>query len=316
VIVTLTANPSVDRTLEVPALERGEVIRGLAARVHPGGKGVNVARALAANGVPVRAVLPSGGHEGRLLLGLLEGLPVELVPVPIEEPIRENMTVVEPNGTVTKLNAPGPTLSPAETSALVEATVRAAEGASWVALCGALPPGPDEALYADLVDTLRPAAARVAVDASGPALLRAVEAGPDLIKPNAEELAEAVGRPVLTISEVVEACRELIERGVGRVLASLGKDGAVFVEGGPAFRAWTAPVVPRSTVGAGDATLAGFLAAGGEGPEALRAAVAWGAASVRLPGTEMPGPGDIEPDEVTVEELRPGRAPEEGKVIG
>lgn len=315
-IVTLTANPSVDRTLEVPALERGEVIRGLAARVHPGGKGVNVARALAANGVPVRAVFPSGGHEGRLLMGLLEGVPVELVPVDIQEPIRENMTVVEPDGTVTKLNAPGPTLSPAEVSALVGATVRASEGATWVALCGALPPGAGEGFYADLVTELRPEPARVAVDASGPTLLRAVEAGPDLIKPNAEELAEAVGRPIVTIGEVVEACRELIGRGVGRVLASLGKQGAVLVDGERVFRAWTAPVVPRSTVGAGDATLAGFLAAGGEGSEALRTAVAWGAASVRLPGTEMPGSDEVDPDEVTVEELRPGRAPEEGKVIG
>src|SRR5919106_2628337 len=102
VIVTLTANPSVDRTLEIPALERGEVVRATAARVHPGGKGVNVARALVANGISARAVLPTGGREGDQLLDLLSSRGVAVVPVPIAGPIRENVTVVEPDGTVTK----------------------------------------------------------------------------------------------------------------------------------------------------------------------------------------------------------------------
>ena len=140
-IVTLTANPSVDRTLEIPALERGEVVRATAARVHPGGKGVNVARALVANGLRARAVLPAGGREGDQLLDLLSGFGVEVVPVPIAEPVRENVTIVEPDGTVTKLNAPGPRLTSREVAALVEATIEASRGVEWVALCGALPPG-------------------------------------------------------------------------------------------------------------------------------------------------------------------------------
>src|SRR5206468_6776483 len=82
VIVTVTANPSVDRTLEIPSLDRGEVIRATAAQVHPGGKGVNVARALVANGISARAVLPAGGREGEQLLDLLSSRDVEVVPVP------------------------------------------------------------------------------------------------------------------------------------------------------------------------------------------------------------------------------------------
>ena len=311
-IVTLTANPSVDRTLEIPELKRGEVVRATAARVHPGGKGVNVARALVANGIPARAVLPAGGHEGDQLLNLLAGLGVDVVPVRIAEPVRENVTVVEPDGTVTKLNAPGPRVSPEEAAALVEATVRAAMGADWVALCGALPPGAPDDLYASLVAELRRAGVRVAVDTSGPALGSSIDADPDLVKPNADELAEAVGRPIETVRDAIDGAHVLLDRGVGHVLVSLGKGGALSVSNGAVLRAWTAPVLPRSTVGAGDAALAGFLAANADSPQALRNAVAWGAAAVRLAGTGMPGPADIHVEEVRVEELDAAGSPGEG----
>ncbi|HEY3209143.1 MAG TPA: 1-phosphofructokinase [Actinomycetota bacterium] len=307
-IVTLTANPSVDRTLEIPALERGEVVRATAARVHPGGKGVNVARALIANGISARAVLPTGGREGDQLLDLLSSRGLDVVPVQIAEPIRENVTIVEPDGTVTKLNAPGPRLTSQEVAELVEATVEASRGADWVALCGALPPGVPEDLYGSLVMKLHAVGVRVAVDASGTALTESIDMRPDLMKPNADELAEAVGKPIHTLRDVVEGARGLLDRGVGHVLVSLGERGAVSVSDAVATRAWTTPVIPRSTVGAGDATLAGFLATDGVAAEAVRAAVAWGAAAVRLPGTGMPGPTDIDVDAVTVEEIDAGRA--------
>lgn len=278
-------------------------MRATAARVHPGGKGVNVARALIANGISARAVIPTGGREGDQLLDLLSSRGVDVVPVPIAEPIRQNVTIVEPDGTVTKLNAPGPQLSAGEAARLVDATVDSARDADWVALCGALPPGAPEDLYATLVAELHQTGVRVAVDTSGPALIRSIEAGPDLIKPNAEELAEAVGRPIQSLRDVVKGARGLLGRGVGHVLVSLGERGAVSVFDTLAMRAWTTPVVPRSTVGAGDATLAGFLATDGVAAEGLRTAVAWGAAAVRLPGTEMPGKDDIDTDDVRVERL-------------
>src|SRR5438034_169426 len=196
VIVTLTANPSVDRTLEIPSLDRGEVIRATAAQVHPGGKGVNVARALVANGILARAVLPAGGREGEQLLDLLSSRDVAVVPVPIAESVRENVTVIEPDGTVTKLNAPGPQLAPSEAERLIQVTVDASGGADWVALCGTLPPGAPEDLYGTLVTELHLIGVRVAVDTSGTALVKAIEAGPDLIKPNREELAEAIADPI------------------------------------------------------------------------------------------------------------------------
>jgi 1-phosphofructokinase len=127
-----------------------------------------------------------------------------------------------------------------------------------------------------------------------------------LIKPNGDELAEAFGSPIHNLGDVTNGARKLLERGLGHVLVTLGSEGAVSVSDSVALRAWTASVVPRSTVGAGDAALAGFLSTWDQQSLALRTAVAWGAAAVELPGTGMPGPGDIDLDGVTVEELEAG----------
>jgi 1-phosphofructokinase len=316
VIVTLTANPSLDRTLEIPSLDRGQVVRATGVRVHPGGKGVNVARALVANGIPARAVMPAGGREGEQLLDLLSSRGVDVVPVSIAESVRENVTVVEPDGTVTKLNAPGPQLSPSETALLIQVTVEASRGADWVALCGTLPPGAPEDLYASLVTELHLIGVRVAVDTSGAALVRAIEAKPDLIKPNRDELAEAIADPIKDLGDVANGARRLLDQGVGHILVSLGSEGAVSVADSAVLRAWTAPVVPRSNVGAGDAALAGFLSAGDQQSLALRTAVAWGAATVKLPGTGMPGPADIDIDGVMVEELDAERVLDSRRGIG
>ncbi len=302
-IVTLTANPSIDRTLEVVGFQRGAVNRATAARVDPGGKGINVARALTGAGVPARAVLPSGGPEGAELLALLRDAGVTAVTIPIRDAVRSNITIAEPDGTITKLNEPGPNLRPDECEALVAITLGNARDADWLALCGSLPPGAPADLYADLVTGAKARGLRVALDSSGAALAHAVDAGPDLIKPNDEELAELTGADLTTVGDVVTAARDLVERGVGAVLASLGADGAVLVTTARAVHAHAPVTVPRSTVGAGDATLAGYLASGTGDPAVdLRAGVAWGAAAVALPGSRMPTPADVDLDAVVVEE--------------
>src|SRR5690606_6852750 len=135
---------------------------------------------------------------------------------------------------------------------------------------------------------------------SGAALRAAVPAGPDLIKPNREELAEAVGGPVDTIADVVEAAGELRDRGARAVLVSLGAEGAVLVDDDGVLTGEAPVARPNSTVGAGDALLAGFLAGGARGPAALAEALAWGAAAVRLPASRMPGEADIRRDNVRI----------------
>ena len=200
-IVTLTPNPSVDRTLAVPALDRGEVNRSSSRHVDPGGKGINVARVLLANGHDAVAVVPVGGAEGAQLARLLESRGVAHHAVPIAPPVRSNLAVVEPDGTTTKFNEAGPSLSADEMDALLAATAARVEDAAWLASCGSLFAGAPADFHAQVVEVARRAGARVAVDASGTSLLRAVEAGPDVVKPNHEELAEAVGRPLADLGE-------------------------------------------------------------------------------------------------------------------
>ncbi|NEE02750.1 1-phosphofructokinase family hexose kinase [Phytoactinopolyspora halotolerans] len=277
-ILTFTPNPSVDRTIGVPHVHRGRVHQGTSSRIDPGGKGVNVARALSLHDAKAVAVIPIGGAEGRVLAGLLEESGVEVVGVPIAQPIRGNVTVTEPDGTTTKFNEPGPVLGGDERAELLGGVTAAlSRSPRWLVCCGSLPGGLDDGFYARVVDAGRRRGVPVAVDTSGAALLRAARAGADLLKPNAHELAEVHGRALTTLGDVVDAARALLETAEPpsgapataqpasvapprAVLVSLGSHGAVLVTAGrPAVRAVAEPVVPRSTVGAGDALLAGYL---------------------------------------------------------
>ncbi|WP_122617527.1 1-phosphofructokinase [Streptomyces sp. Tu 4128] len=299
-ILTVTPNPSLDRTYEVPSLDRGEVVRATGERVDPGGKGVNVSRAVAAAGRRTVAVLPLGGAPGALVADLLDAQGIEVAPVPIAGATRSNIALAEADGVLTKINAPGPELSAAERELLLETVRSQSPGADWIACCGSLPRGLAPSWYAELVARAHAAGVRIALDTSGPALLQALRERPDVVKPNAEELAEAVGRPLATVGDAVKAAEELRELGARSVLASLGADGQLLVaEEGTWFGNARVDAV-RSNVGAGDSSLAGFLIAGGAGPGALASAVAHGAAAVRLPGSVMPTPDDLDPTAVTV----------------
>jgi 1-phosphofructokinase len=287
-IITLTPNPSVDRTVFVDALPRGAVIRSHGARSEPSGKGVNVALALRAHDHDALAVLPVGGPLGAHLIEMLRATDVDHITVPIAGEIRSNVSLVEPDGTVTKVNEPGPPLSAAEIEALIAAALKDTHDVTWLAACGSLPPETPSDLYARLTADAHRSGVRIAVDSSGRALRAALLAGPDLIKPNADELAEVTGRDLHTLGDVLDAAEILCARGVRAVLASLGGDGAVLLEDGVALHAETPDVEVVSTVGAGDALLAGFLSAGGSGEGALRTAMAWAAAAVQHDGTLFP----------------------------
>lgn len=300
-IITVTPNPSIDRTVTFPRLRRGAVNRASSSRVDPGGKGVNVARALTSQGTATVAVLPVGGPEGHLLEELLSEAGVARHGVPISGSVRLNISAVEPDGTTTKLNEPGPTLDGDETRRLVAAVPSCIESAGgvpvWVVACGSLPHGVPEDLYAQLVRSAHAAGAKVAVDSSGAPLRPAVDAGPDLIKPNRVELEELVGADLPTLGAVIDAARHLVTHGVGAVAVSLGRDGAVLVDAGTTVYARATIERPLSTVGAGDCLLAGLLhdlSSGADAAHALRTGVLWSAAAVRLPGSQVPAPTDLD----------------------
>ena len=293
-IVTLTPNPSVDRTVHVTALLRGGVLRATGATVHASGKGVNVTRALAAHGRASSAIVPLGGHEGAQLEALAAAEGIELRTVAIAGPVRSNVSIVEPDGVVTKLNEPGPALAAEELSELLRVVGEQARGAAWVVGCGSLPPSAPDDLYARVAALARSVGARIAVDTSGMPLTHAVAGGVDLVKPNTHELAHAAGARPATLGDAVDAAQELRRRGAATVLVSLGADGALLVDERGVVHGEAPVDAPASTVGAGDALLAGFLAAGAAGDEALAEGLAWGAAAVRLTDSAVPGPDDVD----------------------
>ncbi|WP_058046709.1 1-phosphofructokinase [Streptomyces roseifaciens] len=299
-ILTVTPNPSLDRTYEIPSLERGAVLRAAGDRVDPGGKGVNVSRAVAAAGRRTVAVLPLGGAEGALLARLLGAYGIEVAGVPVQGSTRVNVALAEPDGTLTKVNAAGPELTAGEAESLLSVVRSRSAGADWIACCGSLPRGLAPEWYGRLVARAHGAGARIALDTSGPSLTAALRERPDVVKPNAEELTQATGRPLATVGDAVRAAAVLREQGARAVLASLGADGQLLVDDSGTYFGTARVAAVRSNVGAGDASLAGFLAAGGTGPAALASALAHGAAAVQLPGSAMPVPADLDPAGVTV----------------
>jgi 1-phosphofructokinase len=317
VIVTLTPNPGIDRTYAVESLVRGDVNRAGRDWIEAGGKGINVARVLQAHGEAVCAVLPIGGPTGRSVVDLLAEDGVEVVAVEVPGDLRCNITIVEPDGTVTKFNASGPALAREDADALLDASAGAvvANAATWLVGCGSLPPGAPDELFALLVQRVRGRAGdiQVAIDSSGPALAAAITAKPDVIKPNLAELEELSARPLATLGEVVDAARALVALGVGTVLVSLGSEGALLVDATTELLAVAPVEAVRTTVGAGDALLAGYLRSAHLGPEeALRSAVAFGAAAVQRPIGASVGPDDTDVPTVQVtagfDRARPSRA--------
>lgn len=316
-IVTVTANPSLDRTVALgEPLAVGEVQRASSGREDAGGKGVNVARAIHGAGLPVRAVLPLAADDPFGALVAATGVVVATVPVAGR--VRANITLVDPSGETTKINLPGARVSVAEREALVAGIVAASTEADWLVLAGSLPPGAGDDFYVDAVNAVRADSprTRIAVDTSGAALRAVVaHARVDLIKPNEDELAELLGEVADETTETdlvaaaVRRARSLLPR-VGSVLVTLGSRGALLVTADTVLRAHAPRIRVASTVGAGDSSLAGYLIAhttGASAADALARAVAYGAAAASLPGTRIPVPDDLPAGVLTVETLESRR---------
>jgi 1-phosphofructokinase family hexose kinase len=283
-IVTVTPNPSIDRTLSIPPLERGGVHRASSTIAEAGGKGINVARALATHGFASLAVAPLSTASAAVMRSLLAGA-APLESVEIHGDVRINVSLVEEDGTVTKVNEAGPNLSSAEVEALLATTVHLGRSADWIVACGSLPPGVPDDFFARLA-ARAPSRTRVAIDTDGVPLRASIGEHVDLVKPNLRELEVLAGRELPTLGAVVLAADDLVASGLDQVLVSLGPDGALLVDRIGTLHAEATVSDVRNTVGAGDALLAGFLASGGN-RAALGPAVAWSVAACRSPGTAM-----------------------------
>ncbi|MCD9878178.1 1-phosphofructokinase family hexose kinase [Streptomyces guryensis] len=305
-ILTVTLNTALDLTYRVPALKPHASHRISEVTERAGGKGVNVARVLAALGHEVTVTGFTGGATGRIVQDRLTAAPglVDAL-VPIAGPTRRTIALVDDQtGDTTQLNEPGPTITPAEWSAFQDAYEGLLAPASAVALCGSLPPGVPVGAYAGLIRLAKAAGVPVLLDTSGEPLRRGVAARPDLVKPNAEELAELTGS-----HEPLRGAQDARRRGAQAVVVSLGTDGLLAVTPEGRWRATPPARFHGNPTGAGDSAAAGLLSGLAEQlpwPERLSRAVALSAATVLAPAA-----GEF--DRVAYEELA-GRVAVTGEV--
>ena len=211
-IYTVTLNPALDKTLSVPRLRPGEIHRARFIRQDVGGKGINVSRALTALGIASRPIGFLGGATGQAMRNGLAALGYDAAFIEVTGETRQNLTLLdEATGVYTKINEPGPTVGPAHLAGLADLVTSLARPADLWAFCGSLPPGAPADFYADLIAIVQKSGGLAFLDTSGPALAAGLAARPYGIKPNSEEAAEALGRPVVSEEDHVAAARELCQ---------------------------------------------------------------------------------------------------------
>jgi 1-phosphofructokinase family hexose kinase len=302
-IITVTLNAAIDRTLAVPSFRLGRRHRAVEQTSMAGGKGVNVARALKALGRPVIATGFAGGHTGTRIIEQLTDEAILSDFVRIREESRMSTAVVDPtSGEQTEINERGPSISEAELELFVDKLLYLAQGAAICVFSGSLPRGVDPGVYAHLVGELSQLGVTTVLDCEGEPLRLATRAQPNVVAPNELEAEELVGHEFADDDDRRTAMDEMVELGAREAIMTL-PDGCLALHDGsdPAAtrtltRAVLAPLESVSSVGSGDAFLAGYVAARYEGrpsEECLRFGVACGAES-----TQHFGAGVIDPQAV------------------
>jgi 1-phosphofructokinase family hexose kinase len=291
-IVTLTINPAMDRVISVDRLAFEDRAYIKSSGESPGGRGLNSSCVVNAFGGRTLAVLISGGDTGKRLEALLDecncGFPVRIVPVANE--IRTNFTITDKHGLTVNLNEVGPQLSKEEVACVEGAVTAALQKASWLLLCGSLPPGVPDSFYGKLIAVARQKKVKTLVRANGEALREAIDARPTVAAPNQTEAERLLGRTLLTRTHYLEAAERIRAMGPESVVLSLGSRGAVGAYSDGLLEALPPRIDAVCPIGAGDALAAAYawgMRNKGNHAEALRWGVAAGTATARLPGMQM-----------------------------
>lgn len=291
-LATLTLNPALDMTVRLDAFRTNTVNRARSMRVDAGGKGVNVASFLAQLGLAVAATGFLGEENSAAFERHFAALGIEDRFVRIAGATRVGVKIVdEGRAETTDINLPGLAPDEAALARLLDEVERLAGACDWFALSGSLPPGVEAGIYADCIARIRARGCRVALDTSGEALRLGVAAGPQVVKPNQGELEELLGRRLDSEGEMLAAARGLLAGGVRLAVVSLGERGALFADGEQALVAAGPAVAAQSTVAAGDALVAGVLAAQARGlslEEAARFATALAVGKLGFVGARLP----------------------------
>ena len=290
-ICTVTLNPALDKTVEIPDLTIDSVNRITTMRTDPGGKGINVSKLISKLGGSSVATGILGGDTGNAIRSSLEAMGLENRFRFVKGETRTNLKVIDPvNHTNTDINEPGITVSEELLNEFLEEVVGMITSGDIVVLSGSLPKGAPKDTYYTWVKACREAGARVILDADGELLAEGLKASPYLVKPNNHELSGLLGRNLKTPRELEQAARELMNRyGIARVVVSMGKEGALYVTGEETVYAEGLKVPVGSTVGAGDSVVAALAVAEERGmslDETVRLSTATGAANVMCSGTQ------------------------------
>lgn len=290
-IYTVTLNPALDHFIEVDGLAVDDANRVEGECLYAGGKGIDVSRALRHLGGDSMALGFIGGHNGRTMVDLLKAEGVTCYFTPISRETRRDIVVCTGRPrTQTMLNAPGPVVTRVEWHAFLTHLRLLDLREAYIVVSGSLPRGVPADAYYQIIMLAQKLGARAVLDADGPCLREGLKARPFAIKPNLNELRRATGRPLRTDAEILAAAAALNRSGVEIVLVSCGRRGLLVVSGGARIRAVPPPVKVKSTVGAGDSAVAGFVFghAGGKSlEECARFAAAAGTAATLAPGNQL-----------------------------
>jgi 6-phosphofructokinase 2 len=286
-ILTLTINPSVDRNIQVDRLVFEDRAYILSRSDSAGGRGMNASRVLHAFGAKTLAIVTSGGANGERLekLAAKSGFPVKVVR--IGNDIRVNLTITDRQGLTIKLNELGPLITPEELTRIEKAVESRLETATWLMLCGSIPPGVSAEFYTKLIHMARDRKVKTLLDTDGDALLHGIEAGPTVVSPNQAEAERLLNRALITRAQFMDAAMRIKAMGAESVIVSLGSRGVVATDGNQLLEVVPPRIDAVSPLGAGDALAAAFVWAASKKKdfvECVRWAVAAGTASARLPG--------------------------------
>ena len=290
-ILTLTINPAVDRTISVDRLVFEDRAYILSRSDAAGGRGINASRVLHSFGAKTLAIVTSGGPNGKRYEKLLTKWSFPINVVPIQHDIRVNLTITDRQGLTIKLNEQGPLITSEELGRVEKAVEGALESASWLMLCGSIPPGVSPDFYTKLIHKARERNVKTLLDTDGDALLHGVEAGPTVVTPNQPEAERLLNRALITRAHFMEAAVRIKAMGAESVLLSLGSRGVVAIDENQLLEALPPRIEAVSPLGAGDALAAAFVWAVNKKKEfadCVRWGVAAGTASAKLPGVEFP----------------------------
>lgn len=256
-IVTVTMNPAIDKTVDIESLERGGLNRISHVELDAGGKGINVSKTISALGGKSIATGFIAGNSGKVIQGVMNDWGIENDFIEVSGETRTNTKVFEKSGELTELNEPGPVAAEEDVKALLEKLEGYANEETLFVLAGSIPRGVEKDIYRQIIELVHKKGAKVLLDADGELFTKALEAGPDIIKPNRVELEQYAGMDyVASEQELLQVADKLMEKGIETVAVSMGKSGAIFLKENYKVRCPGLKVKAHSTVGAGDAMVA------------------------------------------------------------